>query len=113
MDKVKKKKTTRSIDEVTYRSSEYFILQHLYYSMGSNRMKWYEYKELIIPSLKKVILLALNKQRLGTLPIKECKYNWHDIDEVIREIKERYQIFGNYEGSDMVFDSFIIAFGGK
>ncbi len=38
----------------TYSETEYFVLQHLYYAMGKNRMKWYEFKELMVPSLERV-----------------------------------------------------------
>ena len=90
----------------TYSETEYFVLQHLYYAMGKNRMKWYEYKELMIPSLKKEIMLALahskdltSKQyRTVAERINLCRYNSHDIDTVIRKIKEKFEIFGHYEG---------------
>ena len=103
--------------EYTYTETEYFILQHLYYSMGVNRMKWYEYRELMIPSLKEEIMVVLgNSKNLNphyggeseVLWIKECqmsKYNSHDIDTVIRKIKEKFQIFGHYEGYSEVNDS--------
>lgn len=86
--------------EYTYTETEYFILQHLYYSMGVNRMKWYEYRELMIPSLKEEIMLALAHSKDLT-----SRYNSHDIDTVIRKIKEKFQIFGHYEGYSEVNDS--------
>jgi hypothetical protein len=86
--------------EYTYTETEYFILQHLYYSMGVNRMKWYEYRELMIPSLKEEIMLALAHSKDLT-----SRYNSHDIDTVIRKIKEEFQIFGHYEGYSEVNDS--------
>lgn len=83
--------------EYTYTETEYFILQHLYYAMGKNRMKWFEFKELMVPSLKKEIMLALaNSKDLIS------SYNSHDIDTVIRKIKEKFEIFGHYEGYNVI-----------
>jgi hypothetical protein len=87
----------------TYTETEYFVLQHLYYSMGVNRMKWHDYRELMIPSLKEEIMLALS--------FRDCsrdltsRYNSHDIDTVIRKIKEKFEIFGHYEGYSEINDS--------
>ena len=89
--------------EYTYTETEYFILQHLYYSMGVNRMKWYEYRELMIPSLKEEIMMVLSSRDCSR--DLTSRYNSHDIDTVIRKIKEKFQIFGHYEGYSEVNDS--------
>ena len=89
--------------EYTYTETEYFILQHLYYSMGVNRMKWYEYRDLMIPSLKgEIMMVLLSRDCSRDLT---SRYNSHDIDTVIRKIKEKFQIFGHYEGYSEVNDS--------
>ena len=69
--------------------------------MGVNRMKWYEYRELMIPSLKEEIMVALENR---VVPMGG-QYNSNDIDMVIRKIKEKFQIFGHYEGYSEVIDS--------
>ena len=90
--------------QYTYTKMESFVIQHLYYSMGVNRMKWYEYNNLMAPSLKREIGLIIpikdgyNKQDL---------YNRKDIDAIIREMKEKYQLFGHYEGSKKIYDSIL------
>ena len=93
------------IKTYTYSQIEYFILQHLYYAMGKNRMNWYEYKALMIPSIKRKVRLILKditrSIRKGK-DITQIKYNSYDIDAVIRDIKERYEIFGNYEGYSVI-----------
>ena len=86
--------------EYTYTDTEYFILQHLYYAMGKNRMKWFEYRELMIPSLKEEIMLALAHSKDLT-----SRYNSQDIDTAIRKIKEKFEIFGHYEGYSEINDS--------
>lgn len=83
--------------EYTYTETEYFILQHLYYAMGKNRMKWFEYRELMIPSLKEEIMLALADSKDLT-----SRYNSHDIDTAIRKIKDKFEIFGHYEGHSVI-----------
>lgn len=91
--------------EYTYTDTEYFILQHLYYAMGKNRMNWYEYKALMIPSIKRKVRLILKditrSIRKGK-DLTQIKYNSYDIDTVIREIKERYEMFGHYEGHSVI-----------
>jgi len=86
--------------QYTYTEMENFVLQHLYYSMGTNRMVWHDYTELMVPSLKGEIMVALvsSKDLMS-------EYNSHDIDTVIRKIKEKFQIFGHYEGYSEVNDS--------
>jgi hypothetical protein len=97
--------------EYTYSETEYFVLQHLYYSMGVNRMKWYEFKELMVPSLKREIGNIIHEFQIipitrGHSPInRDDKYNSHDIDTVIRKIKEKFEIFGHYEGYSEINDS--------
>ncbi len=82
----------------TYLETEYFVLQHLYYAMGKNRMKWYEYRHLMMPSLRKEI-----KNVIGQfVDLGQSTYNSYDIDTVIRKIKEMYEMFGQYEGYSVI-----------
>jgi hypothetical protein len=101
-------KKDETMKEYAYTETEYFILQHLYYSMGVNRMKWHDYKALMIPSIKRKVRLILKditrSIRKGK-DLTQIKYNSYDIDTVIREIKEKFEIFGHYEGYSEVIDS--------
>ena len=98
-------------DMKSYRRIEYFILQHLYYSMGPNRMKWYEYNSLVVPRLKEIIKRiaesrhTLFSDRNHTTFQDSTEYTVYDIDAIIKEIKEKYEMFGHYQGYDRVFDS--------
>jgi len=91
--------------EYTYSETEYFVLQHLYYAMGKNRMNWYEYKALMIPSIKRKVRLILKditrSIRKGK-DLTQIKYNSYDIDTAIRKIKEKFEIFGHYEGYSVI-----------
>ena len=83
-------------ERYTYTQIEEFILEHLYYSMGVERMVWSDYKYLIVPQLKKQIKnITLGFEWVGE---EEGKYNKMDIDHVLREIKEDFELFGDYEG---------------
>tara|TARA_E500000305_G_C3992323_1_gene222663 strand:- start:399 stop:734 length:336 start_codon:yes stop_codon:yes gene_type:complete len=87
----------------TYKEIEKFILEHLYYSMGVNRMVWYDYKTLLIPQLKKQIKNIIKGfEWVGDEGGPVCdfafKYNQMDIDHILRGIKENHQLFGDYEG---------------
>ena len=87
--------------EYTYSETEYFVLQHLYYAMGKNRMKWYEFKELMVPSLEREIQNIIHE--FVIIPFnRDDKYNSHDIDTIIRKIKEKFEIFGHYEGYSVI-----------
>tara|TARA_R100001594_G_scaffold78597_1_gene113190 strand:+ start:4778 stop:5149 length:372 start_codon:yes stop_codon:yes gene_type:complete len=91
----------------TYTETEYFILQNLYYSMGVNRMKWYEYRELMIPSLKDEIMVALANCAGSVVG----DYNNQDIAKVLSEIKGKFDIFGEYEGDSTTYGSLLLHFG--
>ena len=97
--------------QYTYTEMENFVLQHLYYSMGTNRMAWHDYTELMVPSLKRKIGSIIHEFQIipitrGHSPInRDDKYNSHDIDTIVRKIKEKFQIFGHYEGYSEVNDS--------
>ena len=80
----------------TYSEIEKFILEHLYYSMGVNRMVWYDYKTLLIPQLKKQIKNII--KGFEWVGGEEGKYSQMDIDHILRGIKEDHQLFGDYEG---------------
>lgn len=94
-----------------YEDVQYFILQHLYYSMGPNRMKYYEYNSLVVPRLKKIIKRIaesrhnLFSDRNHTTFQDSTEYTVYDIDAIIENIQEKYEMFGHYEGYDRVFDS--------
>ena len=87
--------------EYTYTETEYYILQNLYYSMGFNRMRWHDYRELMIPSLKEEIK-SITGYNHGPLT---KHYNSREIAGVIRQMKDKFDIFGDYEGFSAVYDS--------
>lgn len=93
-----------------YEDVQYFILQHLYYSMGVNRMEHYEYRQLMVPTLQRKIRIKIMERNRSfydrsNANYRNIKYNSYDIDHVIKDIKSRYGIFGSYEGYNKVNDS--------
>ena len=76
------------------RKSEYIeesVLTHLYYSMGINRMVYYDYERLIVPQLKEFIsetLKSFETKPEGDLPKRTINF-------IVNEAKEQFQLFGH------------------
>ncbi len=86
----------------TYNVIEEFILIHLYYSMGVNRMSWYDYKTLLVPQLKKKIKNIVKFEWIGQ---EEGMYTQIDIDHILREIKGDNKLFGDYKGMSQTYNA--------
>lgn len=89
---------------------EEFVISHLYYSIGTNRMVWYDYKTLIVPQLiKKIKRIAIqsivtanpSKPKATSIILNEWIYTTGDIDTILKVIKETYQLFGHYYGDEV------------
>ena len=86
-------------NHITYDELEYFILTHLYYSMGVNRMVLYDYRTLLVPQLKIDIKNSIKGMFLvGT---EEGIYSVYDIYEIIKDIKTAYKLFGTYKKQEV------------
>ncbi len=77
---------------------EEFVITHLYYSMGADRMVYYDYETLIIPQLRKKIKRIVIQEKMDDLIL----YTAGDIDTIVRVIKETYQLFGHYNGDEVL-----------
>ena len=93
-DETMKKYTSTKVEEI--------VISHLYYSMGTNRMVYYDYKTLIVPQLKEFF----NETYRSFEFENEGGYldgNFHKktIDILIRVAKEKFQLFGHYNGDEV------------
>lgn len=83
---------------------EEFVITHLYYSMGADRMVYYDYLTLIIPQLKEFF----NETYRSIEFLDEGGYNsdghFHKktVDILIRITKEKFQLFGHYNGDEVL-----------
>ena len=58
----------------------------------------------MVPSLERAIQNIIHE--FVIIPFnRDDKYNSHDIDTIIRKIKEKFEIFGHYEGYSEINDS--------
>ena len=76
------------------RKSDYIeqsVLSQLYYSMGINRMVYYDYEKLIVPQLKEFIgetLKSCDVKPEGDLPKRTINF-------IVNEAKGQFQLFGH------------------
>jgi hypothetical protein len=88
----------------TFFELESLIVTNLYYSMGVNRMKWYDYDNLVVPGIKREIRSIIHELQIipikkGYSPInRDDKYDDRDMNIIIKNMKDKYEMFGNYEG---------------
>ena len=77
---------------------EEFVISHLYYSMGTNRMNYYDYKTLIVPQLKEFFHETYRSFKFENEGGYNSDGNFHKetIDILIRVAKEKFQLFGHY-----------------
>jgi len=98
------------IQEYTYNEIESFVLSNLYYSMGVDRIKYYEYNSLLVPRLKETIKRVAESRHLlfsdrnHTTFQDSSEYTSYDIDAIIKMIKRKYEMFGDYEGYKKIVD---------
>ena len=86
-------------NHITYDELEDFILSRLYYSMGVNRMVWYDYWNLLVPQLK--IDIKNSAESMFWVVTEEHIYSVHDIYEIIKDIKTQYKLFGTYKKQEV------------
>jgi len=81
---------------------EEFVVSHLYYSMGINRMVWHDYKTLIVPQLKEFFhetYISFEFENEGGY--LDGNFHKKTIDILIRVTKEKFQLFGHYNGDEV------------
>ncbi len=78
------------------------VVKHLYYSMGNNRMVWYDYMKLIVPQLKEFFNKTYRTFEFendgGYL---DGNYHKTTVEILIRKAKSEFQLFGHYKHGEI------------
>lgn len=84
------------------------VLHESMYGVG-NGMAWNDYKQLMIPSLKRKLRKVIQKKNReigrSNILIDYNEYNSYDIDYAIKHFKGTYEVFGQYQGYSRYFYS--------
>tara|TARA_R110000851_G_scaffold1038_1_gene3620 strand:+ start:993 stop:1358 length:366 start_codon:yes stop_codon:yes gene_type:complete len=96
-------KEDETMQNYTSTEVEEFVVSHLYYSMGINRMVWHDYKTLIVPQLKKFFIETYRTfefENEGGFNISG-NFDKKAVVILIRATKEKFQLFGHYNGGEV------------